>query len=150
MDDILITGLDLEEIQHFKQCLNTNFGIKDLGQLHYFLGLEVAQTPKGVLLSQQKFTKELLRDCVISRKRHASTPLPLNCKLLSDEGDLLTDLTVYRTLVGKLNFLTHSRPDLSFTVQTRSQFLQNPRTSQLLASYIHLATSWVQQLKGSY
>ena len=101
-----------------KHCINEKFGIKDLRKLHYFLDLEVSQIAQGVLLSQQKFTKELLRDCGFSIHKHAATPLPLNCKLLHDEGPLLDDPIVYRTLVGKINFLTHTRPDLSFSVQT--------------------------------
>jgi len=60
VDDILLTGLDYKEIQHVKQHLNEKFGIKDLGNLHYFLGLEVSHTAKGVLLSQKKFTRELI------------------------------------------------------------------------------------------
>jgi len=95
--------------------------------LHYFLGLEVSHTSQGVILSQQKFSKELLKDCGYTFKRPASFPLPLNCKLLPDEGQLLADPTSYRTLAGKLNFLTHTRLDLCFSVQYLSQFLQNPR-----------------------
>jgi len=133
VDDILITGSDFEEVQHVKQHLNAKFGIKDLGKLHYFLGLEISHTAEGILLSQQKFTRELLQNCGFSLKQHASTPLPLNCKLLPDEGTLLEDPKIYRALVGKLNFLTHTRPDLSFSVQTLSQFLQTPRSSHLQA-----------------
>ena len=116
VDDILLTGSGCKEIQHVKQCLDEKFGIKDLGCLHYFLGLEVQHTPHGVILSQQKFTEELLRDCGFPIKRQASTPLPLNCKLLPEEGTLLADPTQYRALVGKLSFLTNTRPDLCFTV----------------------------------
>ena len=114
----------------------------------------MTQTPQGVLLSQQKFTRELLRDCGLTIKRQASTLLSINCKLLPGEGDLLEDPTTYRTLVGKLNFLTNTRPDLSFTVQTLSQFLQNPRTSHLQAlihilSYIQSPANQGILLKGT-
>ena len=133
VDDILITCSNYAEIQHVKQHLDTTFGIKDLGKLHYFLGLEVSHTEKGFFFSQQKFTRDLLRDCAFPIKNTASTPLPLTCKLLPDEGTLLNDPTTYSALVGKLNFLTHTRPDLAFTVQTLSQFLQAPRSSHLQA-----------------
>ena len=139
VDDILIIGSDYEEIQHVKQHLNEKFGIKDLGKLHYFLGLEVSHTAKGILLSQQKFTRYLLRDCGFHLKQTASTPLPLNCKLLPDEGTLLDDLTVYRTLVRKLNFLTHTRPDLAFTVQTLSRSISpNTKIQSLTGSFADL------------
>ena len=150
VDDILITGSDLEEIQHVKECLNTKFEIKDLVQLHYFLGLEVTQTPQGVLLSRQKFTRELLRDCGLILKRQTSTPLPVNCKLTPDEGNLLEDPTIYRALIGKLNFLTNTRPDLSFTVQTLSQFLQIQEPVIYKLSYIHSAMFKIQQTKEFY
>jgi len=111
----LLIASDYKEIKHVKQQLKDKFGIKDLGKLHFFLGLEVSQTSGGVLLSQQKFTKELLMDCGFHLRQSTSTPLPLNCKLLLDEGKFLNDPTIYRTLVGKLNFLTHTRLYLSFT-----------------------------------
>jgi len=154
VDDILITGSNFTEIQHVKQCLNDIFGIKDLRQLHYFLGLEVHQTQQGVILSQQKFTRELLRDYGLALKKSTATPLPLNCKLLPDEGNLLPNPTVYRALVGKLNFLTNTRPDLSFSAQYLSQFLQNPRTSHLQAlahilSYVQGTATQGILLKGS-
>jgi len=75
----------------------------------------------------------LLQVCGFTLSRNTSTPLPLQCKLLPDEGALLEDPSQYRALVGKLNFLTHTRPDISFAVQTLSQFLQNPRTPHLHA-----------------
>jgi len=61
------------------------------------------------------------------------TPLPLNCKLVHDEGIPLEDPTSYRTYVGKLNFLSNTRPDISFAVQTLSQFMQRPASSHLTA-----------------
>jgi len=62
-----------------------------------------------------------------------TTPLPLNCKLLADEGLPLKDPTVYKTCIGKLNFLSNTRPDISFAVQTLSQFMQHPTSSHLAA-----------------
>ena len=123
VDDIMITGSNTSEISHLKQQLNTLFGIKDLGQLHYFLGLEVIHTAKDIILSQKKFTNELLRDFGSLSFAAVSTPLPLNWKLNPDDGDLLPNPFLYRTLVGKLNFLTHIRPDLSYTAQTLNQFM---------------------------
>lgn len=142
------------EIQHVKKCLNDKFGIRDLGQLHYFLGLEVHQTQQGVILSQQKVTRELLRDCGLTIRKSTATPLQLNSRLLPDEGDLLPHPTIYRALVGKLNFLTNTIPDLSFSVQYLGQFLQDPRTSHLQAlthslRYIQGTTTQGILLKGS-
>jgi len=133
VDDIMLTGSSSAEIAHVKQHFHSLFGIKDLGKLHYFLGLEVSYIPQGIVLSQKKFTLEFLKDGNLPSSRPVLTPLPSNYKLTPDEGDLLTDPTYYRAMVGKLNFLTHTRPDLSFAVQVLSQFMQQPHTSHLTA-----------------
>ena len=114
VDDIMITGSNIQEISHVKQKLHSLFGIKDLGQLHYFFGFEVSYILEGIVLSQKKFAIDLLTDSGFDCSKFVSTPLPYNCKLDPDSGELLHDPTHYRALVGKLNYLSHSRPDLSF------------------------------------
>uniref|UniRef100_A0A7C8YK69 Reverse transcriptase Ty1/copia-type domain-containing protein n=1 Tax=Opuntia streptacantha TaxID=393608 RepID=A0A7C8YK69_OPUST len=133
VDDILVTGSHPDDIVTLKHHLHSSFGIKDLGLLHYFLGLEVTYLPNGTSLTQRKFTNDLLHDTSFIQAKPAPTPLPLHCKLSHDQGDLLQDPSYYRALIGKLNFLTHTRPDLSYTVQLLSQFMQTPRTSHLMA-----------------
>lgn len=98
------------------------------------------------MLSQKKFTRELLHDCGLPLKNRASTPLPLHLKLHQDLGTPLTDVELYRSLVGKLNFLTHTRPDLCFAVQALSQFMQRPCSGHLDA-LIH-TLSYVAQTAG--
>lgn len=108
MDDIIVTGTDTQGIASLKQHLHHKFSIKDLGLLHYFLGIEVGYQADGIILSQKKFTRELLHDCGLPLKSRASTPLPLHLKLQHDLGTPLSDAEHYRSLVGKLNFLTHT------------------------------------------
>ena len=127
VDDIILTGNDVQTINGLKRHLDNVFSIKDLGRLSYFLGIEVGYLPEGITLTQKKFSKELLIEAGIGCDQHAVTPLPLNLKLKADEGQVYSDPSHYRSLVGKLNFLTHTRPDLAFTVQHLSQFLQEPR-----------------------
>ena len=129
VDDVILTCSYPSSIAALKHHLHTTFGIKDLGVLQYFLGIEVCYLPEGVLLSQKKFASELLTDCGLDVSKKAVTPLPVNLKLQALEGDLLSNPEAYRSLVGKLNFLTSTRPDLSFTVQSLSQFMHAPRTS---------------------
>lgn len=117
------------EITHIKQHLDDTFTIKDLGQLCFFLGIEVSYTSQGMILTQQKYTKDILKSCGITKFRNAVSPLPLNMKFNTTDGERLPDATLYRSLVGKLNFLTNTRPDLSFSIQTLSQFVQDPRTT---------------------
>ena len=133
VDDILLTGTDSFTIDELKAFLHHSFSIKDLGLLHYFLGIEVGYLPEGILLTQHKFTREILSDYGFDISKPTTTPLPLNLKLQADSGTLLPDPEVYRSIVGKLNFLTNTRPDLAYTVQSLSQFMQKPRSSHLAA-----------------
>lgn len=86
-------------------------------------------------MTQAKFTKELLDHSGLSNYKRVATPLPANLKLTTHDGTLLKDPSLYRSLVGKLNFLTHTRPDLSYSVQTLSQYMQSPREPHLKALY---------------
>lgn len=107
------------------------FGIKDLGLLHYFLGIEFGYVENGIVLSQQRFAKEILSTCDFDLSKSATTPLPLHSKLNDTDGDLLPSAECYRSWFGKLNYLTNTRLDLAYAVQTVSQFLHKPRTSHL-------------------
>lgn len=129
VDDIIQTGNNVQEIHTIKSHLNAAFSIKDLGRMHFFLGMEVNYLPEGTVLSQYKFTKDLLKDYQPTSNRTSLTPLPIHVKLSALEGNLLEDPTPYRSLVGKLNLLTNTRPDLAYAVQTLSQFMQKPRDS---------------------
>lgn len=153
VDDILVTGSDKSEIKKLKNHLHDVFTIKDLGQLHYLLGIEVSYIQDSLVLTQHKFTKEILESSGIAMFKGAVTPLPLNMKLSSSDGDLIDNPILYRCLVGKLNFLTNTRPDLSYTVQSLSQFMQNPRTSHWKAlthtlNYVHTTCGQGIVLKG--
>ncbi|KAM0048148.1 putative RNA-directed DNA polymerase [Helianthus debilis subsp. tardiflorus] len=127
VDDILVTGNNQEEITNLKDFLHSSFKIKDLGHLNYFLGMEVLHTSKGVIMCQRKFAKDLLSEFEVSDLPINSSPLPHHLQLKANEGALLKDPLQYRRLVGKLNYLTHTRPDLAFAVQFLSQFMQAPR-----------------------
>ena len=117
VDDMLVTGNNPSEITNIKLHLDSTFCIKDLGVLHYFLGIEVIYSFAGIILTQHKFTKELLPNSGIKSFKTVVTPHPLNLKLLAFEGELLPDATLYRSLVEKLNYLTNTKPDLSYTTQ---------------------------------
>ncbi|XP_057529764.1 uncharacterized mitochondrial protein AtMg00810-like [Amaranthus tricolor] len=95
--------------------------------------MEICKTSAGIILTQHKFTKELLQFSGLDLSKRATTPLPTSFKLHSDVGDPYFDPAFYRSLVGKLNFLTHSRPDLTFVVQTLSQSMQDPKVPHMQA-----------------
>ncbi|XP_058788410.1 secreted RxLR effector protein 161-like [Vicia villosa] len=102
--------------------------MKELGTLRYFLGIEVAYSPRGYLLSQSKYIANILEQARLSDNRVAHSPLELNVKYAPSDVVPLLDTTLYRTLVGSLVYLTITRPNISYDVHVVSQFVISPTT----------------------
>ncbi|XP_017406653.2 uncharacterized mitochondrial protein AtMg00810-like [Vigna angularis] len=124
--DIVLAGDNIQEIQNVKALLNAKFKIKDLGQLKYILGLEIARSQQGINLSQRKYALELLEDAGLLGCQPVSTPIQLGTKFSKTEGKPYSNVHAYRRLLDRLLYLTNTRPNLSFVVSTLSQFLSNP------------------------
>jgi len=144
VDDIVLASNDADAITQLISFLNTQFKLKDLGDLKFFLGLEVARTSKGISLCQRKYTLEILEDTGLLAAKPSKFPMDSNLKLSSSNGDLLADPASYRRLVGRLLYLTITRPDISYSVQILSQFMANPRQPHMDA-----ATRVLRYLKSS-
>jgi hypothetical protein len=142
VDDIILAGTSLEEFQRIKSILDSNFKIKDLGILKYFLGLEVAHSKAGITVSQRKYCLDLLNDSGLLGSKPAATPLDPSIKLHQDGGKPFDDIASYRRLIGRLLYLTNTRPDISFATQQLSQFLHKPT-----ATHYHAACRVVRYLK---
>ena len=127
VDDILLTGNDLHEIKMLKTHLLKRFFIKDLGELKYFLGIEFSRSKKGIFMSQRKYALDILQDIGLTRVKPEKFPMEQNLKLTDEDGELLHDPSRYRRLVGRLIYLTVTRPDIVYPVRTLSQFMNTPR-----------------------
>lgn len=134
VDDIVLVGDSLQEITKIKQTLDHHFGIKDLGLLKFFLGIEVAHSTTGISLCQRHYCLKLLDDSGTLGSKPASTPMEPGSHLHQDDGPLFPDVLSYRRLVGRLLYLTTTRPDICFAVQQLSQFLSKPTVSHFKAA----------------
>ncbi|GAU39942.1 hypothetical protein TSUD_149520 [Trifolium subterraneum] len=134
VDDIILSGTSLDEIDRIKAILDTNFKIKYLGVVKYFLGLEVAHSKEGISISQRKYCLDLLKDSGLLGSKLASTPLDPSIKLHNDNGKPFEDISLYRRLIGKLLYLTNTRPDIAYAIQQLSQFLHNPTVTHFKAA----------------
>lgn len=131
VDDIIITGNSIDEIQKLKGFLGKQFEIKDLGNLRYFLGMEVARSKKGICVNQCKYVIDLLKETGMTDCKPAETPMDSTTKLGLLEGSPPVDKGRYQRLVGKLIYLSHTRPDISFAVSMVSQFMHNPNEEHM-------------------
>ncbi|KAK2402246.1 putative mitochondrial protein [Trifolium repens] len=133
VDDLVLGGTDINEINHLKAFLDQKFSIKDLGSLKYFLGFEVARSSNGISLCQRKYTLDLLQDTGLLAAKPCPTPMQPQLQLHKASGKLISDPTAYRRLIGRLLYLTHSRPEISYAVSKLSQFLDSPTDEHMLA-----------------
>ena len=131
VDDIIVVSSSPAATDRLVHGLRTEFAVKDLGPLHYFLGVEVTHSSHGMCLGQHKYAGDLLRRAGMSSCNPSLTPMSSTENLSTLSGDLLDpeSASEYRSIVGGLQYLTVTRPDLSFSVNKVCQFLHAPRSS---------------------
>lgn len=144
VDDLLVVGSNPSVIASTKAFLNTQFHMKDLGPVRYFLGLEVDHNDHGYFLSQRKYILDLLQEYGLSNYKPLRLPMAAHHKLNLSSGPPLPNPEPYQRLIGKLIYLTISRPDISFTVHALSKFMHQPT-----ASYYQAALRVLRYLRGS-
>nr|XP_020172266.1 uncharacterized mitochondrial protein AtMg00810-like [Aegilops tauschii subsp. strangulata] len=118
VDDIILISSSDTAADRLVTALSDNFAVKDLGALHFFLGLEVSRSSAGLTLTQKKYSLDLSRRAGMLQCKHAVTSMSATDRLSALDGDSLSsdDATEYRSLVGGLQYLTITRPDISYAV----------------------------------
>ncbi|KAH9723455.1 retrovirus-related pol polyprotein from transposon RE1 [Citrus sinensis] len=128
VDDILITGSSNVYITEVISQLSSEFAVKDLGDFNYFFGVEVTPSAEGLHLSQTKYVGDILRKAHMLGSKGCNTPISVGEKLQKDKGCTFENSSLYRSIIGSLQYLTLTRPDIAFTVNILSQFLAVPTT----------------------
>ncbi|KAK9074377.1 hypothetical protein SSX86_006975 [Deinandra increscens subsp. villosa] len=129
VDDIIVTSNSDAFIDQFVNRISSRFSLKDLGTPSHFLGVELIHTPQGLFLSQHRHIQDLLERHHMDGAKPVLTPLCSSQALTLDDGSATVDSTPYRQLVGSLQYLAFTRPDISFAVNRLSQFMH--RSTQL-------------------
>jgi hypothetical protein len=133
VDDLIITGGSTREIEAFKNQMKKLFSMSDLGLLSYYLGIEVHQTPGKISLSQSAYAAKVLDKCGMKDCNPTLIPMDPRTKLSKESSNPLVDSTQYRSIVGSLRYLIHTRPDIAHSVGIVSRFMEKPTTEHLAA-----------------
>jgi hypothetical protein len=131
VDDLIIWGDDEKEVKHVKSLLKQKFDMKDLGELKFFLGIEVIKTPEGIWLLQRQYALEMLSKYGMVGCKPIFVPLNQNGKLCANVGEVLEDATMYKKIVGSFIYMTTTRLDLNYTIGLENQFMQVLRKPHL-------------------
>jgi len=132
VDDIVLTASSVALLRRIIQALQQEFSMKDLGELHHFLGMEVQHCGDGLFLSQRQYMLDILARAGMAECKPCSTLVDCNPKLSAD-GVPVQDATDFRSLAGALQYLTFTRPDFAYAVQQVCLYMHDPREPHLVA-----------------
>jgi hypothetical protein len=134
VDDLIITGSDSVFVSSIIDQFGVAFSIKDMGSLHFFLGMEVIPTTAGLFLSQHKYIHDILSNTNMLGAKEVSTPLSTTIALQLIDGTSSVDSTEFRRVIGGLQYLSLTHPNISFAVNKLSQFMHKPSTTHWTAA----------------
>lgn len=136
VDDIIVASSSSEGTTLLLRALGSDFAWKDLGDLHYFLGIEVNKVDDGLIMCQSKYASDVIKRTGMTNCKPVSSPLSTSEKLSEYDGVPLgpEDSTKYRSIVGTLQYLTLTRPDISFALNKICQYLHSPTTTHWTAA----------------
>ncbi|CAL8988995.1 unnamed protein product [Prunus brigantina] len=133
VDDIVVGSTSDLHVQDFIRVMTSEFEMSLVGELNYFLGLQIKQCHDGIFVSQSKYAKNLVSKFGLEGAKSARTPMSTSAKIHRDLHGKSVDQTLYRSMIGSLLYLTASRPDISFSVGVCARFQSDPKESHLFA-----------------
>ncbi|GJQ99912.1 putative ribonuclease H-like domain-containing protein [Tanacetum coccineum] len=133
VDDIIFGSTKKSWCNEFEALMKSRFQMSSMGELTFFLGLQVKQKPNGIFISQDKYVDEILKKFDFANVKTASTPIETQKPLVKDEEASDVDVHLYRSMIGSLMYVIASRPDIMFAVCACSIFQVTPKTSHLTA-----------------
>ena len=126
VDDIVFGSTADHLVKYFSDCMTHEFEMSMMGELSYFLGLQIKQSPSGMFVPQSKYAKNLVSKFGLESAKHARTPMSTSLHLSKDSSGTDVDPTLYRSMIGSLFYLTASHPDIAFSVGVCARFQACP------------------------
>lgn len=134
VDAIIYTSPSPSMISEFKEDMMNTFRMSNLGPFNQFLGLEVKQSLKGIFIGQKNYIESILHQMNMAKCKPSMTPMGVNEKLQDDGSEDCSDPGMFRSLIGRLLYITHTRPNVCFAVNYLSRFMNQPRKSHFIAT----------------
>ncbi|XP_050919028.1 uncharacterized mitochondrial protein AtMg00810-like [Lathyrus oleraceus] len=131
VDDIVFGGMSNQMVQHFVRQMQSEFEMSLVGELTYFLGLQVKQMDETIFISQSNYAKNIVKKFGMENASHKKTLAPTHLKLPKDEKGVNMDQSLYRSMIGSLLYLTASRPDITFVVAVYARYQYEPKMSYI-------------------
>ncbi|KAG9446382.1 hypothetical protein H6P81_012510 [Aristolochia fimbriata] len=144
VDDIIFGSTSEHEVKRFVRDMQGEFEMSMMGELAYFLGFQVKQKEDGIFISQKKNAKNLVKKFDLEGSKAMRTPMSTTAYVTKDEEEIPADATMYRSMIGSLQYLTASRPDISYSVGVCARYQSAPRES-----HVKLARRILRYVKGT-
>jgi len=132
VDDIVFGGMSNKMVQHFIKQMQYEFEMSLVGELTYFLGLQVKQMEDIIFISQSKYVKNIVKKFGMDNGSHKRTLAATHLKLSKDENGVAVDQSMYISMIGSLLYLTASRPDITFAIGVCARYQAEPKMSHLI------------------
>lgn len=133
VDDIIFGSTNPNLVKDFEDCMKSEFEMSMVGELNYFLGLQIKQTSNGIHINQAKYIRDMIKKFNFENLKPSPTPMCTSTKLDKDENGVAFDEKLYRSMIGSLLYLTASRPDIMFAVCMCARFQSMPKLSHFKA-----------------